>query len=156
MDGLIREQLIKALEQGWGTYIMRFKQLSPAQQAAFLQRQGYARLADLLAHVIAWWQVGLAAVERMLVDPHYTSPDVDVDSFNARAVARFQHTGEARVIRKYESLRAAWLALVNGLPAPAFADARIAQRLEIELIGHLDEHNLDDAQDASFVVEENA
>jgi hypothetical protein len=140
MTELTREQIASALQGGWGTYVERFERLSPEAQAAFLARQGYARLADLLGHVVAWWEEGQPAVAAMLDDPTFSSPDYDVDAFNARAVARFRSLDEPEVIRIFEAARQAWLALVARLPGDALRNERIASRLHIELIGHLAEH----------------
>ena len=116
--------------------------MSPEAQAAYLQQQGYARFADLLAHIIAWWQEGLAAIPAMLSDSAYTSPDHDVDQFNAHAVESLHHLDEAAVIAIFEDLHQHWIELVNRLPAEALQEEKIAQRLHIEIIGHYAEHSL--------------
>ena len=140
MTELTREQITAALQDGWGTYVERFGRLSPEAQAAFLAGQGYARFADLLGHVVAWWEEGLRAIPALLNDPNFGSPDYDVDAFNARAVERFRSLSEPSVIQAFEAARRAWLALVAGLPDDAWQDQMIADRLHIELIGHLEEH----------------
>jgi hypothetical protein len=137
-----REQILTSLHTEWGTLVERFQRLSPEAQAVYLQHQGYARFADLLAHVIAWWQEGLAAVPAMLSDPTYTSPDQDVDQFNAQAVDRLHDLSESAISVIFADLRQQWIDLVNGLPAEAFQDERITWRLHIEIIGHFDEHRL--------------
>jgi hypothetical protein len=142
MDTLSREQVIDALEQGWGTYVARFRQLTPEAQAESLARQGYARLADVLAHVVAWWNEGLLNVETLQTDPNVASKDYDVDAFNAQAVRRCAALSEAAVVAQFEAQREAWLALVHRLPDTAFANPRLAARLHMELIGHLAEHPL--------------
>jgi hypothetical protein len=140
MTELTREQVVSALQDGWGNYVERFERLSPEAQAAFLARQGYARLADLLGHVIAWWEEGQPAISALLDDPNFNSPDYDVDAFNARAVERFRGLDEPAVIHMFEAARQAWLALVARLPDDALRNKRIAGRLHIEIIGHLGEH----------------
>ncbi len=140
MTELTRDQIVSALQDGWGTYVERFERLEPGAQAAFLARQGYARLADLLGHVVAWWEEGQPAVSTLLADPTFSSPDYDVDAFNARAVERFRGQDEPAVIRTFEAARQAWLALVARLPEEALRNERIAGRLHIEIIGHLAEH----------------
>ena len=140
MTELTRDQIVSALQDGWGTYVERFERLSPEAQAAFLARQGYACLADLLAHVVAWWEEGLQAVPALLDDSTFSSPDYDVDAFNARAVERFRNVDEPAVIQIFETARRAWLDLVACLPDDALRNKRIAGRLHIEVIGHLAEH----------------
>jgi hypothetical protein len=139
---ITREQILASLHTEWGTLVERFQRLSPETQAVYLQQQGYARLADLLAHVIAWWQAGLAAVPAMLSDPAYTSPDQDVDQFNAQAVDRLHALNETAIIAIFLDLHQQWIDLVTGLPAEAFQDERITWRLHIEIIGHYAEHRL--------------
>jgi hypothetical protein len=139
---ITREQILASLRTDWGTFVERFQRLAPEAQSIYLQQQGYARFADLLAHVSAWWQAGLAAIPAMLNNPAYTSPDQDVDQFNAQAIDRFHDLNESAVIAIFSGLRQQWIDLVNELPAEAFQDARIAWRLHIEIIGHFDEHRL--------------
>jgi hypothetical protein len=142
MTELTREQIISALQDGWGTYVECFERLSPEARAAFLARQGYARLADLLGHVVAWWEEGQPAISALLDDPNFSSPDYDVDAFNAQAVERFRSLSEPSVIQAFEAARRAWLALVAGLPDDAWRNQMIADRLHIEVIGHLAEHDI--------------
>ena len=70
MDTIItRQSVLDLLAGDWADYVARFQALSPAAQAAFLQQQGYKRLADLLAHIVAWWEVGMQAIPRFQSDP---------------------------------------------------------------------------------------
>jgi hypothetical protein len=137
---ITREQLLEALHTDWGTFVERFQRLSPDAQAAYLQQQGYVRLADLLAHVSAWWREGLQAIPAMLNNPDYVSPEHDVDAFNAQAVESFHDLDEIAVMAIFEDLRQQWRELVDGLPDEAFQSDQIGHRLHIELIGHFEEH----------------
>jgi hypothetical protein len=142
MTELTRNQIFDALQNGWGTYVEQFRRLSPEGQADFLEKQGFARLADLLAHVIAWWEEGQRVIEKLHYDPDFNSPDYDVDSFNAQAVERSRHLDEAATIQSFERTRQAWFDLVNRLPTATFQNKKIVDRLHIEVIGHLEEHRL--------------
>ena len=141
-SNITRKQVLDTLNNDWATYVKRFHRLSPEEQSAFLAQQGYARLGDLLGHVIAWWEQGLPAVEKYLIDPSFKPADQDVDTFNARAVARFQPIDESTVIQTFDRMRQAWVDLVTRLPEQAFQNEKIAFQLHIELIGHLAEHAL--------------
>jgi hypothetical protein len=139
---LTRAQAIDALENGWGTYVRRVQALAPPARTEFLRRQGYARLADLLGHVIAWWTKGQSRIREYLIRPDLPPDEYDVDDFNARAVATYRSASEEEVIRLFEEMRAAWVELVRSLPADAFRNEKIRARLQIELVGHLEEHEL--------------
>jgi hypothetical protein len=140
MSEVTRQELINALDEGWGNYVPRFRQFSAQERAAFLQAQGYARLADLLGHVVAWWEQALQALPNLLEDPAFQTPDVDVDTFNAEAVSRFSELDEDSLVCSFLNLRSAWVDVVNNLPDEAFQDPRVCAKLHIELVGHLAEH----------------
>jgi hypothetical protein len=137
---ITREQILASLHTDWGTFVEHFQRLSPKDQATYLQRQGYARFGDLLAHIIAWWQEGLATVPAMLSDLAYASPDHDADQFNAQAIDRLQDLNEFAIVAIFSDLRQQWINLVNDLPSDAFQDEKITRRLHIELISHYEEH----------------
>jgi hypothetical protein len=144
MSTLSRQDYIDALQNGWGSYVSHFRRLSSIQQEAFLKKQGYASLRDLLAHVIAWWQLGLTNLPQMINDPSCENPDIDDDDFNAKAVARFQPVDEAEVIRIFDQLRTDYASFITRLSDTTLNDPRISGRLYMELIGHLAEHAFDD------------
>jgi hypothetical protein len=142
MDRITRQQFLDRLQNNWLDYAGRFHRLAPEAQKAFLVKQGYANLAGLLGHVVAWWQSGVDVVQKMRSEPAFTNPDYDVDSFNARAVEKFGGLDEAEVARLYEAQRQAMVDLVGGLTAAELEDERINTRLYYEIIMHWDEHRL--------------
>jgi hypothetical protein len=142
MSEITREKILDNLEQEWGTYVERFDKLTPGSQKAFLQQQGYARFADLLAHVAAWWQQADHDIEAMLEDPLFKSPDEDVDAFNAQAVENVHPLDEKAVEESFENMRQVMLDLVIALPDEAFQKESFTERFDMEVIGHLEEHRL--------------
>ena len=140
MASLTREQVVENIRDDWGAYVERFRSLSPQAQAAFLTQQGYARLGDLLAHVIAWWEACQRDIAARLADPAFREPDYDIDAFNARAVERFSNQDEPAIVEAFEAQRAAMLDFVAHLPEAAYQDQRIIDRLHIEFVGHLQDH----------------
>jgi hypothetical protein len=141
---LTRTQLIATLNNGWGTYVARYRALAPAEQQRWLIGQGYPRFSDLLAHVVAWWVDGQQVVAHVAADPDYPLRDYDVDVFNAEAVAQYAALDEDAMMAAYEQARAAWIPLIEGLSDAAFHNPKIADRLYPEIIGHLGEHTLGD------------
>ena len=142
MADLTRTQLIAALNDGWGTYVTRYRALSPGEQQKWLAAQGYPSFGDLLAHVVAWWVDGQQVIAHVAADPADPLRDYDVDAFNAEAVAQYAGLGEVAMVAAYEQVRTAWVALINGLSDAAFYNPKIADRLYPEIIGHLEEHTL--------------
>lgn len=142
MAACTREQLISTLTDGWGRYPAAFHALSPQEQAAFLEKQGYKRFADLLAHVTAWWTDGMQVIKEILASPSYNGREYDVDAFNASAVEKYSSMDEDGVTQVFEKTRAAMLNLIQSLPDEAFSNEWVLRRLEIEVIGHLKEHEI--------------
>ena len=140
MPSVSRKELLNALGQDWGTYVEKYNGLTENEKKRFVDKQGFARFADILAHFIAWWEEGIKALERMPGDPAYQSPDYSVDEFNAQAIKRFSGCGEDEIIKTFEGLRQSMVRLVADLPESAFHEKRITDRLHIEILGHLEEH----------------
>ena len=108
-----RQTILHYLTDNWGSYVTDYRSMTPQAQQRFLQRQGYRRFADLLSHFIAWWDSGMRVIETYRVDPDYESPPVDVDAFNAAAVAKAQDMSEEQVVRCFEVTRDKFFQLVN-------------------------------------------
>ena len=72
MTELTRAQILDTLQHGWAAYVGGFQSLSSEAQAEFLVKQGYAHFADLLAHIVAWWEEGKRVIEKLADDPDFT------------------------------------------------------------------------------------
>jgi len=142
MTPLTRQELLNILQKDWAEYVQRFQSLSPETQSTFLEKQGYARFADLLSHIIAWWNVGYHAVERYLTDPGFQPRNYDVDAFNAEAVAKVEGIDESIVIESFEKMRSYLVEFVKTLPDTAFENEKVVNQFNMELIGHLSAHNI--------------
>jgi hypothetical protein len=142
MEEVTREQTLADLQGGWATYVSRFHKLSPEAQAQFLAKQGFARFADMLAHVTVWWEEGERVINGMLADPEFRSPSYEVDAFNARAVERFSSIDEATVVGSFELARISFAVLVSDLPEEAFNNKHILNWLYADVIEHLKDHDI--------------
>jgi hypothetical protein len=142
MSEVTREQTLDALQNGWATYVSRFHALSLEAQAQFLARQGFARFADLLGHVIAWWEEGEMVINGILKDPEFRWDSYEVDVFNAQAIRRFGDLDEQGVVNSFELARISFVALVSGLPEDAFTNKKIAGWLYADVIEHLQDHDI--------------
>lgn len=142
MDTITRQSVLDLLEGDWAEYVACFQALAPAAQSSFLKKQGYKRLVDLLAHIVAWWEVGLQNIHDYQRDPAARQPEIDVDSFNALAVAAVRAVDEAEEIRAFEAARLRFIELVNALSDDDFKDERVLNQIRWELVNHLDDHRI--------------
>jgi hypothetical protein len=142
MEKIDRQNVLAILTKEWGNYVSQFQSLSPEEQSAFLKKQGYQRLADLLAHIAAWWEVGLQAIENFQTDPETRQPEIDVDSFNARAVENVRNATESEVIQSFEKMRRKFVDCVANLSENDFQNEKIVNQIKMELINHLEDHRI--------------
>jgi hypothetical protein len=142
MAEVTREQTLDALQNGWATYVSRFHKLPIEAQEEFLAKQGFARFADLLGHVTAWWQEGEMVINGILKDPGYRWASYEVDAFNAQAVSRFSELDESDVVNSFNLARISFVAMVNDLPDDAFANKKIVSWLYADVIEHLQDHDI--------------
>ena len=143
MEVLTRQAVLDLLDGDWAQYVPRFHKLSAYSQEFYLQQQGYKRLADLLAHIVAWWEVGLQNIQAYQCDPAAAQPALDVDSFNAHAVQQARDVSEAEEIRLFEAARRKFVASVRALSEADFQDERVLNQLRWELVNHLEEHRIE-------------
>ena len=134
--------MLDLLAGDWADYVPRIQALPPATQAVFLKQQGYKRLADLLAHIVAWWEVGLQAIPRYQSDPTARLAEIYVDSFNARAVEQVRAVTEAEEIKVFEAARLKFIDAVKQLSDDDFKDERILTQIKWELVNHLEDHRI--------------
>ena len=142
----LRQEVLNILQEDWATYVQRFRCLSPEAQSTFPAEQGYARFADLLSHIIAWWEVGYHAVERYLTDPEFQPRQYDVDAFNAEAVAKAGGLDEDNVIESFEKMRGFLVEFVKALPDTAFENEKVVKQFNMEFVGHLSDHNIPESE----------
>jgi hypothetical protein len=142
LNTLTRQEVLGILQGDWAEYVQRFRCLSAEAQSAFLLEQGYARFADLLAHLVAWWEVGHQAIERYVTDPAAQPGKYDVDAFNADAVVKAAGLHEEDVIASFEKMRNFLVEFVKALPDTAFENEKVVNQLSMELVGHFSEHRI--------------
>jgi hypothetical protein len=132
---------LDTLEYEWGTFIAKFD--ASAKKDDYLRKQGLARFEDMLAHVIAWWDEGVAAVQGALKDPSfvYAGP-ADTDAYNAEIVAKYKEMSEAELRTLFERKRLEMIELVRGLPESAFENPTIEEWLAADVMEHFDEHDV--------------
>jgi len=126
----------------WGELPAKFQRLSPDQQEHYLTCQGYQSVTDLLAHVTAWWERGMLLIKQFQVDAGFLSPEVDVDKFNAEAVAKARGKSGDEILLAFEAARQRFCGLVLELETEKPIDPRISRQIDMELIAHYQEHKI--------------
>jgi len=142
MTTLTRQEVLNILQGDWAAYVQQFRHLSPEAQSTFLVKQGYAQFADLLSHIIAWWDVGCHSIEKYISDPRFRPIEYDVDAFNAKAVAKTAGLDEDTVIESFEKMRGFLIDFVKALPSNAFENEKVVNQFNMELVGHLRDHKI--------------
>jgi hypothetical protein len=142
METINRQNVLDVLDNEWGNYVNKFQRLSPEAQAAFLEKQGYKRLADLLSHIVAWWEEGLRTIGNFRTDPDARQPEIDVDTFNARAVGKVRGVTDDDMIQSFEKMRRKFVEVVTDLSDNDFQNEKIVNQIKMELINHLEDHRI--------------
>jgi hypothetical protein len=135
-----RKELMQCLTLEWEDFITRIEQLSEPEQREYLARQGYPSFKSLLAHLIAWWRVGIEVIHHHLSDPSYTHPPMDVDAFNNAIIASVEGIPSAEVLADFQTARRQMLDLISSLSDTDLANPKINLQLLIEVVEHLHEH----------------
>jgi DinB family protein len=139
--GAPRFLVLDMLQREWAGYMEQFRALGAEEQKAFLEKHGFARFRDLLAHIIAWWDRVLLVVNEVAKDPDYQPPSVDVDAYNAEAVEVFGRLDEAAVSKRFESTRDALIKLLINLSEDTYNHKRVQAWLRSDVIEHYFDHS---------------
>lgn len=136
--GAPRFLIIDMLQREWGDYIAEYNGLDAGRQRLFVQKQGYERFRDVLAHVIAWWEQGISVIESASAEDPCNIEDVD--AFNARAIERFRPLEDQQVLTQYENTRLTLSNLVDMLPEDVLGRPNVQSWLRADVIEHYFEH----------------
>jgi len=132
---------LDTLEHEWGAFAAKFDAFEKKDD--YLRKQALARFEDMLAHVVAWWDEGVAAVQGALKDPSfvYAGP-ADTDAYNAEIVAKYEGMSAEELRALFEQKRLEMIELVRGLPESAFEHPTIEEWLAADVVEHFDEHDV--------------
>ena len=125
------------LEYEWAGYISSYRALPSERQAEWLKGQGFA---DIVAHIIGWWEDGLNVMSAALKDPAYKERAIDIDQFNAEMVKKYSSWNDADIFVEFEKMRVKSLEFVRELSDDDYQNPVIADWLVADFIGHIDEH----------------
>jgi hypothetical protein len=134
-----RGELLRALEAGWGRYLADLRRLPPTHQAAFARLQGFPHLADLLAHLCAWWERTLQVVSA-LGGAAALCPGAPSGAAGDGAERRYRGRGLADLEGEFERLRVALAEVIRTLPEGVLADDRVYAWLYEGTVEHYAAH----------------
>jgi hypothetical protein len=134
--------ILDMLQREWAAYAERFHDMTEEDQKAFLEKQGFPRFRDLVAHIVAWWEEGIRLMEGVAKDPAHRMPDMDTDAFNALVVQMFGLLAEVDVWKRYEAGRAALIELAINLPDDTYGHREVQAWLRSDVIEHYFDHSL--------------
>jgi hypothetical protein len=142
METITRTKVIEILECDWAPLVQRYYSLSSDNRKEYLERQGYDRFADLLAHIIEWWEEGKRNIENHIKDPSFQPKECDVDVVNAKAIEEAQGISEEAIIQLYETTIEKLIEFIENLPKSAFTNEKIVKQFDMEFISHLQDHKI--------------
>ncbi len=137
--GAPRFLVLDTLQREWAGYAERFHGLTE-EQKEFLEKQGFPRFRDLVAHIVAWREEGLRLIDGVAKDPAHRMPEFDTDAFNAQVVELFGQMGEADVWKRYEAARGALIELLINLPDMTYEQREVQAWLHSDVLEHYFDH----------------
>jgi hypothetical protein len=135
-----KERTLAYLEQEWGTYVERFYRLPKETGEQRIRQQGYDRLRDMLAHILAWWQEGLTIIRATAEGRETPRKQYDFDAFNAQAVAAYQNWDEAQFMAHFEESRRKMADELRSMNEAVFENRRVRAWLRAVIYHHAREH----------------
>jgi hypothetical protein len=118
----------------------RFKRLPKEEQTKRVKQMGYESLRDLLAHIVAWWQEGMAIILAIAEDRPFERRKYDFDLFNAEAVAKYKPWDEAEFMAHVETTRQKMAADLRSLNETMFENRRVKAWVRGVILHHAREH----------------
>jgi hypothetical protein len=135
-----KERTLDYINQEWGTYVERFNRLPKEEQAHRMNKMGYARFQDMLAHILAWWDEGMGIIKAIAEEREFERKKYDYDAFNAEAVAKYQDWEEAAFLKRFEETRQQAAADFESMKEAVFDNRRVKAWVNGIFIHHAREH----------------
>jgi len=137
---ITKQRTLDYLEEEWGTYVERFRRLPRQEQEKRVKAQGYERLRDMLAHILAWWDEGMEIIIAIAEDHPFERKKYDFDIFNAEAVAKYRDWDEATFMAHFEKTRQKMGTDLKSMKEAVFENRRIRAWIHAVILHHAREH----------------
>ena len=128
---------LRALMDGWQSYLSALADLSTEETAAYLDEQGYDRMRDLLAGVTAQIEETLGAIPLLLRGEGVEQWDEPM--LRAKAIARFSYFTEDEVRRRFALAHTALARMLAFLPEATLERPEIYHRLYMTIVARFNE-----------------
>jgi len=137
---ITKQRTLDYVTTEWGTYIERFNHLSKDQQEKLVKAMGYEQFRDVLAHILAWWDEGMAPILAITQGREFERKKYDYDAFNAEAVAKYKSWDEREFMNHFEETRQKTEADLRSMNEAAFENRRVRSWVNGIFIHHAREH----------------
>jgi hypothetical protein len=138
-----RRQILKRLDQAWGTLQTSYAGLS-ASELLEPGVTGDWSVRDILAHVTTWDEEALKFLPLIVAGgtpPRYSVTYGGIDAFNARMTAAKSDLSLAAVLRLMDDTHRRVIALIQAAPEDQLTgDTRFRRRLRLDTYGHYPKH----------------
>ena len=135
-----KQRALDYLEFEWGPYMERFHRLPKEEQQKRVKEMGYDSLRDLLAHILAWWQEGMAIIQAIAEERPFERKKYDFDEFNAAAVAKYKLWDEGEFLAHVEKTRQEMKTSLGSMDEAVFENRREKAWLDGVILHHAREH----------------
>lgn len=132
--------VLDTLENEYSKWIEAFDALENKDE--YLQKQGFERFEDMLAHTIGWWDEGVKVIEGIKKDANYVYDEPNTDLFNAEIVAHYKNMNSDDVRNTFEQKRIDMIEFVKKLDESLFENLTIERWLAADVVEHFDEHDM--------------
>lgn len=132
--------VLDTLENEYSKWIEAFDALENKDE--YLQKQGFERFEDMLAHTIGWWDEGVKVIEGIKKDANYVYDEPNTDLFNAEIVAKYKSMNDDEVRNAFEQKRIEIIEFVKSLDESLFENLTIERWLAADVVEHFDEHDM--------------
>lgn len=132
--------VLDTLENEYSKWIESFDTLENKDE--YLQKQGFERFEDMLAHTMGWWDEGVKVIEGIKKDANYVYDEPNTDLFNAEIVAQYKNMNASDVRNIFEKKRIEMIEFVKNLNESLFENLTIERWLAADVVEHFDEHDV--------------
>lgn len=136
----LRDDLLDSIETQWGRYLSSIVSMTTDDVDRYVREQGYNSLKDLLAHICAWWQTALSAIQAARSGETFQQGWQDDDDYNAQVIQRYQNETLEQVEEDFDNTLQQIGGVIAELSDEELQNPEIEQWLLDTVIVHYQQH----------------